>query len=189
MEKLKALREELKALRSSAGSSELVAADTETEIQAPQEEDHLHPVVILALDTITNQARALATIDASRLPWLEANLELVKVLVPSSPSTTMREPMVSSRGQKPVFGQRPGPKGRKVMVLKVDEDEYTGTWKHGTEFENCAIASRELGCDYNAVLKSFKQGEDGLDISTVHGVTFCYADDYMVHINKDIRCD
>lgn len=176
--------EDLKALRRSAGSSELVAADTETEIQAPQEE-HLHPVVILALDTITNQARALATIDASRLPWLEANLELVKV-VPSSPTT--REPMVS-RGQKPVFGQRPGPKGRKVMVLKVDEDEYTGTWKHGTEFENCAIASRELGCDYNAVLKSFKQREDGLDISTVHGVTFCYADDYMVHINKDIRCD
>ena len=75
------------------------------------------------------------------------------------------------------------------MVLRVDKDEYSGTWAHGTELENCAIASRELGCDYNAVLKSFKKGEDGLEISTVHGVTFCYVDDYIAHINADVRVD
>ena len=41
--------------------------------ETPQEEDHPNPVAILALDVITHQVRALATIDAARLPWLEAN--------------------------------------------------------------------------------------------------------------------
>lgn len=162
--------------------SESLAAEEPCE--TPQGEDHPNPVAVLALDVITHQARALATIDASRLPWLEANLALVK-MVPSGTPTARP----GARGEKPVFGTRPGPKGRKVMVLSTDLDEYTGTWQHGTELENCAIASRELGCDYNAVLKSFKAREDGLEVSTVYGVTFAYADDYLAHLNKDVRGD
>jgi hypothetical protein len=182
----------LKAVRRSASSSVTgvsdnateVAQETESQGGAPQG-DCLNPVVILALDAITHQTRALATIDGSRIPWLEANLELVK-RVPSIPG-----PVASTggRGQKPVFSARPGPKGRKVMVLRIDTDVYVGTWTHGTELENCAIASRELGCNYNAVLKSFNPGEDGLEVSTVHGVTFCYVDDYTAFINADIRGD
>lgn len=153
------------------------------------ETEHLNPVTILVFDVLTYQTRPLATIDACNLPWLEKALELAKIspVVPI-PGGAPRG-ISSARGEKPILGTRQGPKGRKIMVLSVDTEVYGGTWMHGTELENCAIASREMGCDYNAVLKSFKQREDGLDISIVRGVTFCYADDYMAHINADVRVD
>lgn len=154
----------------------------------PQQEEQASPpgpVVILALDTRTYQARVLGTIDASRVDWVESTLNLLKV--PAAP-TTLRESFGLSRGGQPVLAARTGPKGRKVMVLRTDDD-YVGILRHGIEFENAAIASRELGCDYNAVLKSFKLNDEGLSTSTVRDVTFVYADDYLAFINKDIRCD
>lgn len=174
----------LKATRRSAPASE-----------PQQDQDPLPgPVIILALDTRTYQARVLATIDESRVPWLEANLALVKT-VPSASAhelypATLRESFGLSRGGQPVLAARTGPKGRKVMVLRIDADsDYAGTWRHGMEFENCASASRELGFHYNAVLKSFVRGEDNLEVSTVRGVTFAYADDYTAHLNAGVRVD
>jgi hypothetical protein len=66
------------------------------------------------------------------------------------------------------------------MVLHVDKNEYTGPWEHGKVFDNCAQATRELGCkqNYNVVLKNFKLSDDGLETSTVNGVTFCYLEQY-----------
>ena len=178
----------------SAEGNQTVSVSEGTLSGAPQETGYFNPVVVILLDAITHEAKILATVDGSQIPVLAATVSVMKKLppltMPANPPGIFQVPGgTPGRGEKPVFGARPGPKGRKVMVLSVDQQEYTGTWKHGTEIDNCALASRELGCVYNAVLKAFKRREDGLETSTVYGVTFCYVDDFTAHINRDVRVD
>ena len=183
LEKYNASRAARRALEARQESEEI---PSETPSGAPpvaQDEDHPSPVIILALDAITHQATALATIDASSLEWLRMSLALVK-----------KTPGARNRRQEP-SGAPPeaglSPTRFKLRILRIDRNEYSGPWQVGKIFDNCADATRQLGCrqNYNVVLKNFKKGEDGLDESTVSGVTFCYADAYQAQVNAQTEAN
>jgi hypothetical protein len=187
LEKYNNSRKARRALEAHQESQELESVVEEPSGAPPvsQEDDYQNPVVILALDAITHQATALATIDASSLEWLKTSLALIRK-VPTGASTRRQEPS----GAPPVFDRKSYSRNR-VRVLRIDRNEYSGPWQVGKIFENCADATRQLGCkqNYNVVLKNFKKGEDGLDESTVAGVTFCYADAYQAQVDAEVEAN
>jgi hypothetical protein len=141
------------------------------------------PFVVSIFSPITNQGRTLATIDESQVPFLEAALALLAT-VPQAPAGARR----SAVGDVSRFPSQPGPKGRKVMVVSVNTDEYGGDLKHGDSFDTAMAASKALGYKYNAVSMAFNREGGGGQV-VMGGVKLQYEDAYMAERNADVHSD
>lgn len=138
------------------------------------------PLVVTVFNPLTNQGRTLATISEDQVAWLEACLALLSSAPRSSgarrSSATLLAPSTA----------RPGPKGKKVIVVDVSDENDT-PYGIGDEFENAVAASKSLDLPTYTVGLALK----GAAPAKLRGLTLRYSDELTelerADINEKIR--
>lgn len=133
------------------------------------------PLVITVFNPLTNQGRTLATISEGQVVWLEACLALLS----SAPrATDARRP---SAALLPPSAARPGPKGRKVLVVDASDENDT-PYSIGDEFENAVAASKSMNLPTYTVGLALK----GATPAKLRGLTLRYSDELTELERADI---
>lgn len=143
------------------------------EMQVTGDSEICRPVTILAVDLNTGATEPMPSIDSIFLPALKSFIMgLAQVSESINQHRGTFRPLIP--GDLPgTISQRRGPKGRKVVVVRTDE-EYSGSIIVGDEFDTAMNASLALGLKYNGVSQALKNAA-GLP-AKVAGITFQYAD-------------